>query len=284
MYTLERHEEIMNLLEDKKSISVVKLAELLHVSMPTIRRDLSILEEHGKVHRTHGGVVLRRSSEAEIPLMFREDQNAHAKQIIAQKAAPLIHDGDVISLGKRFQRAVFVNRLAHAAHQLLVQLGTGIGECAIALPVIAADLQKQRGKRRGNLLLLGEENKQIPAAELEHCIRESLENLRLGGVFTLLNSWCSGMLPVNHVVAVYDFYENLAERLLEKATAFLVNLKCEDGSITANIQTGCSEEIAEQAFAGLTFPHGSFRYEVMENDVVVSLATNRGGANDDEIS
>ena len=33
-------------------------------------------------------------------------------------------------------------------------------------------------KRRGNLLLLGEENKQIPAAELEHCIRESLENLR----------------------------------------------------------------------------------------------------------
>ena len=44
MYTLERHEEIMNLLENKKSISVVKLAELLHVSLPTIRRDLSILE------------------------------------------------------------------------------------------------------------------------------------------------------------------------------------------------------------------------------------------------
>lgn len=98
MYTLERHEEIMNLLEDKKSISVVKLAELLHVSMPTIRRDLSILEEHGKVHRTHGGVVLRRTSEAEIPLLFREDQNARAKQIIAQKAAPLIHNGDVIFL------------------------------------------------------------------------------------------------------------------------------------------------------------------------------------------
>ena len=98
MYTLERHEEIMNLLEDKKSISVVKLAELLHVSLPTIRRDLSILEEHGKVHRTHGGVVLRRTSEAEIPLMFREDQNSQAKRIIAQKAAPLIHDGDVIFL------------------------------------------------------------------------------------------------------------------------------------------------------------------------------------------
>lgn len=132
-------------------------------------------------------------------------------------------------------------------------------------------------KRRGNLLLLGEDNKQIPAVELEHCIRESLENLRLGGVFTLLNSQCDGTLPVTVVVSIYDFYENVAERLLDKATAFLVNLKCEDGAMTMNIQIGCSEEIAEQAFTGLTFPCGSFRYEVMEEDVVVSLTTNRGG-------
>ena len=132
-------------------------------------------------------------------------------------------------------------------------------------------------KRRGNLLLLGEDNKQIPAVELEHCIRESLENLRLGGIFTLLNSQCDGTLPVTVVVSIYDFYENVAERLLDKATAFLVNLKCEDGAMTMNIQIGCSEEIAEQAFTGLTFPCGSFRYEVMEEDVVVSLTTNRGG-------
>ena len=133
-------------------------------------------------------------------------------------------------------------------------------------------------KRRGNLLLLGEDNKQIPAVELEHCIRESLENLRLGGIFTLLNSQCDGTLPVTVVVSIYDFYENVAERLLDKATAFLVNLKCEDGAMTMNIQIGCSEEIAEQAFAGLTFSYGSFRYEVMEEDVVVSLTTNRGGS------
>ena len=132
-------------------------------------------------------------------------------------------------------------------------------------------------KRRGNLLLLGEDNKQIPAVELEHCIRESLENLRLGGIFTLLNSQCDGTLPVTVVVSIYDFYENVAERLLDKATAFLVNLKCEDGAMTMNIQIGCSEKIAEQAFTGLTFPCGSFRYEVMEEDVVVSLTTNRGG-------
>ena len=132
-------------------------------------------------------------------------------------------------------------------------------------------------KRRGNLLLLGEENKQIPSAELEHCIRESLDNLRLGGVFSLLDSHCDGTLPLADVVAIYDFYENVAERLLDKATAFLINLKCEGGAMTMNIQIGCSEEIAEQAFAGLTFSCGSFRYEVMEEDVVVSLTTRGGG-------
>ena len=88
----------MEILEHHKSISVTKLAELLYVSHPTIRRDLTILEEHGKVHRTHGGVVLRRTSDAEIPLIFREDQNNAAKSVIAQRAAPLIHDGDVIFL------------------------------------------------------------------------------------------------------------------------------------------------------------------------------------------
>ena len=98
MYNLERQEQIMRILEKSTSISVAKLAQLLYVSQPTVRRDLSILEEQGKVQRTHGGVVLRKVSDAEIPLMFREVQNNVSKKIIAEKAAKLIHNGDVIFL------------------------------------------------------------------------------------------------------------------------------------------------------------------------------------------
>lgn len=98
MFTIERHEEIMNILERDKSISVNKLSKLLYVSAPTIRRDLSILEEQGKVLRTHGGVVLREAAEKEIPLMYREEQNSRSKQVIAEKAARLISDGNVIFL------------------------------------------------------------------------------------------------------------------------------------------------------------------------------------------
>ena len=98
MYNLERQEQILQILEKSKSISVTKLAQLLYVSQPTIRRDLSILEEQGKLQRTHGGVVLRKVSDAEIPLMYREDQNNASKKAIAERASKLIQNGDVIFL------------------------------------------------------------------------------------------------------------------------------------------------------------------------------------------
>ena len=98
MYNLERQEQIIQILEKNKSISVTKLAQLLYVSQPTVRRDLNILVDQGKVQRTHGGVVLRKVSDVEIPLMFREDQNNASKKIIAERASMLINNGDVIFL------------------------------------------------------------------------------------------------------------------------------------------------------------------------------------------
>jgi len=98
MYNLERQEQILQILEKCRSISVTKLAAQLYVSQPTIRRDLRILEEQGKVQRTHGGVIARKLLDAEIPLLFREAQNDIAKKKIGEKAAALIHAGDVIFL------------------------------------------------------------------------------------------------------------------------------------------------------------------------------------------
>lgn len=98
MFTVERHLEILRILENEKSISVNKLSRRLYVSAPTVRRDLSMLEEQGKVLRTHGGVVLRKAAESEVPLMFREEQNSQAKRQIALTAAEHISDGNVIFL------------------------------------------------------------------------------------------------------------------------------------------------------------------------------------------
>ena len=132
-------------------------------------------------------------------------------------------------------------------------------------------------KRRGNLLLLGEEGNRVNASELEYCIRESLENLRLGGAFTMLNSRCEGKLPLEHIVAVYDFYETMIERLLDDVTAMMVNLTCKNGTIRMNIQMGCREDIAHQVLADVAFPCGRITCDIMDEDVVIDLAVSEGG-------
>ena len=96
MYELERQNLIIEILRKNTSISVAKLADLLYVSQPTVRRDLTILEEQGTVVRTHGGAVLRDTENREIPLMWRESQNNSSKRIIAERAAGLVSNGNVI--------------------------------------------------------------------------------------------------------------------------------------------------------------------------------------------
>lgn len=98
MFNIERQNEILNILKENKSITVNKLSKMLYTSAPTIRRDLSVLQQQGKVIRTHGGVILRYTPEAEIPLMLREEKNKSSKQIIAQKAVQHVQNGNVIFL------------------------------------------------------------------------------------------------------------------------------------------------------------------------------------------
>ena len=132
-------------------------------------------------------------------------------------------------------------------------------------------------KRRGNLLLLGEDAKRISARELEYCIRESLENLRLGEVFTSLNANCAGQLPLEHIVAAYDIYETVTERLLDNMTAMLVNLNCDNAGIRMNIQMGCTEEIVQRVLEDISLSYGSLTHEIMEEDLVIDLVISEGG-------
>lgn len=132
-------------------------------------------------------------------------------------------------------------------------------------------------KRRGNLLLLGEDSERISSRELEYCIRESMENLRLGEVFTSFSCSCEGSMPLKYIVSVYDFYENMVEHLLDNLTAMLVNLSCVNGNVHMNIQLGCTEDIAQQVLSDVSIPYGSFTYDIADTDVVINLVISEGG-------
>lgn len=88
----------MRLLEQRKSMTVHTLSQLLFTSESTVRRDLSELERAGRVRRTFGGVVLEETLTKEVPLLLRRSQNHRAKEIIAAKARPLLSNGKVIFL------------------------------------------------------------------------------------------------------------------------------------------------------------------------------------------
>jgi len=96
----EREKLILEIMLKEKKVTVKRLSKLLYASEPSIRRDLAGLEASSLVRRVHGGAVLNEngSGETKIPFLIRELEESNEKLIIAQKAAPLVKDGDVIFL------------------------------------------------------------------------------------------------------------------------------------------------------------------------------------------
>ncbi|MBR3051453.1 MAG: DeoR/GlpR transcriptional regulator [Selenomonadaceae bacterium] len=90
----ERQTQILNLLGEKKKITVLELSELLKVSDVTIRKDLSVLEEKGLLKREHGFATLPESDDVSTRLLF----NYETKRRIAQKALESIKDGETLMI------------------------------------------------------------------------------------------------------------------------------------------------------------------------------------------
>ena len=101
MYTNQRREKILALLQERGSVSVNDLTELLSVSKATIRSDLNYLSDNNMLIRTHGGAT--RSKEDETLKIdknydIRKQKNIEKKAEIAKKAFPLIENGECIVL------------------------------------------------------------------------------------------------------------------------------------------------------------------------------------------
>ena len=104
------------------------------------------------------------------------------------------------------------------------------------------------------------------------------DNLQLASVSTMLNAQCDGDLPLAHIIAAYDFYESLVERLLDRIIAMMVRLTCENGSMKMNLQIGCVNNIPEQMLEDLCLRFGSFTYTLQDEDVILDLEICEGGA------
>ena len=96
-FQLRKH-KILEILSAKDSAEVADLAMEIGTSEITIRRDLNTLAKQGLLTRTHGGAIRNDFDKPKIAFFDKNDVNATAKEEIAQKAAELVNDGDVIFL------------------------------------------------------------------------------------------------------------------------------------------------------------------------------------------
>ena len=94
----ERQSKILESLETKKYISVNELSEKLKVSVVTIRKDLTLLEQEGYLHRTHGGASKPMRYVFDQTVTEKETQNVEEKTRIITKALDFIKENEFIIL------------------------------------------------------------------------------------------------------------------------------------------------------------------------------------------
>jgi DeoR family transcriptional regulator of aga operon len=92
----ERHARILEMLHQNGSVAVGTLAELLKVSEVTVRKDLSVLEQTGKLYRAHGSAILISPYISDRHVNEKEKHNVAEKRAIGVRAAGAITQDDSI--------------------------------------------------------------------------------------------------------------------------------------------------------------------------------------------
>ncbi|MGP3922086.1 MULTISPECIES: DeoR/GlpR family DNA-binding transcription regulator [unclassified Streptomyces] len=98
----ERRRGMLELARRTGSVDVAKLAADFGISKETVRRDLSVLEEHGLVRRTHGGAYPVESAGFETTLAFRTTMHVPEKSRIASAAAELLGGAETVFVDEGF--------------------------------------------------------------------------------------------------------------------------------------------------------------------------------------
>ena len=100
MLLRKRHQEILKLLDNRKSVTLHELMEEFSTSESTIRRDLTALHKEGKLVKVFGGAVLAGDSfyTTDEKVSNREEVNQTEKIKIARYAASMIKKDDFVYL------------------------------------------------------------------------------------------------------------------------------------------------------------------------------------------
>lgn len=98
MIAEKRYQTILEILSRQKTATVQQLSDVLNISESTIRRDLAVLDEQGKLNKVHGGAIsIEQPFYAhEQDMTTKEGLFAPEKEHIGRYAASLIRADDFV--------------------------------------------------------------------------------------------------------------------------------------------------------------------------------------------
>ncbi|CAM3545644.1 HTH-type transcriptional regulator UlaR [Vibrio aerogenes CECT 7868] len=97
MNEVQRHHGILSLLEEKQAINVSHIIDAFNVSPATARRDISKLDELGKLRKVRNGAERIETKKRKwTPLNINSTEHYEEKSLIALHAAELCQPGDSV--------------------------------------------------------------------------------------------------------------------------------------------------------------------------------------------
>ncbi|QLB18129.1 HTH-type transcriptional regulator UlaR [Mannheimia granulomatis] len=91
-----RHKELLHLLEERKALSTADIMQLLNISPATARRDISKLDEQGKLKKVRNGAEVVTPPQKNYS--SKKTNNADEKKRIAEAASLLCKEGESLIL------------------------------------------------------------------------------------------------------------------------------------------------------------------------------------------
>ncbi|MEE3664144.1 DNA-binding transcriptional regulator YciT [Brenneria sp. g21c3] len=111
-----RQQNIIQLVNERKSVSVSELAQISGVSEVTIRQDLNALERSSYLRRAHGYAVAIESDDVDA----RMQTNFQLKKSLADYAATLINDGDCVFIEGGSTNALLARNVAETKEVTII--------------------------------------------------------------------------------------------------------------------------------------------------------------------
>ena len=98
MLAKERQNEIDALLQKNGAVTTGDLMTRFDVSLETVRRDLMVMEQQGRLARVHGGAVVHGEMKTYAELRVRNLEYSDEKLMLGRAAAQLVQEGDIIAI------------------------------------------------------------------------------------------------------------------------------------------------------------------------------------------